>query len=327
MSGGSSSESTPAHAPFAEVYRERGSFLSVMLKTVADVFGSDPLIEAQLKMDGRFFGGNQTIVDGRFFNCRSVLLDELGGLRDEHTIGRLTAVLVEEASSAEGTAMRTLKTENYGNQTSALLGALSDDREAVRSGAARALRKISAAQALARMKDPGFVPALTGLLKEPLAVLREEGASALEALGDVRAVEPLLSALKDQDPKVRRASASALGKMKDARAVSPLSRVLGERAEDRDVRRAALESLSELGATEGLIAALQDRDEIIRHWAAIRLGWAKEVRAIEPLIGVLGERGYADLRSAAVAALQRITGQNFGQDHQAWMAWWEKQPK
>ena len=319
--------STPSDAPFAEAYLFPGSFLPVLVHTIAEIYGTDPLVDAVLRTDGRFFGWHETIVDERFFNGRPVLLDEVRRTRDERTIARLTSALGERISPSGAATLNALKWEAYGNRVDALMGALRDGREPVRAEAAKALRKVAAAQTFAEIKDPATIPALAGLLNEPLPVLREEGARALGAIGGKQPVEPLIASLKDRDPKVRKASAYALGSIGDARAISPLGLCLGQPAQDSDVRQEALEPLSKLGAVEPLIAALGDGDFLIRYWAAIRLGEKKDNRAIGPLIAALGKATTQDLKTVTARALWSITGQSFGEAPRAWRDWWAKQVK
>jgi hypothetical protein len=54
--------------------------------------------------------------------------------------------------------------------------------------------------------------------------------------------------------------------------------------------------------------------------AADALGMIGDPRAVEPLVKALGN-GNSGLRRSAARALQKITGQEFGRDQQAWTPW------
>ncbi|MBI4866229.1 MAG: HEAT repeat domain-containing protein [Candidatus Wallbacteria bacterium] len=72
-----------------------------------------------------------------------------------------------------------------------------------------------------------------------------------------------------------------------------------------------------------LIPALRDINPFVRERAAAALGEMGDVRAIRPLIDMLG---YSDHGRAEVAAraLEKITGvQNLGASLEAWETWWE----
>ena len=120
----------------------------------------------------------------------------------------------------------------------------------------------------------------------------------LKALGKIGkpAVEPLIAALHDANSTVRVEAAWALGEIKDRRAVEPL------------------------------IAALNDEDVVVRASAARALGEIKDSRAVEPLIAPLNDV-HPWVREAAVGALKRITKQDFWQDYDTWLKWWQENKK
>jgi HEAT repeat protein len=96
-----------------------------------------------------------------------------------------------------------------------------------------------------------------------------------------------------------------------------------------DVRRKAARTLGEIGpesveAVPALIHVLADEDEDVRLWAAYALGriGPEAFEAVPSLIEALGDE-YADLEAAA--ALESITGRDFGEDAEAWQQWWEDQ--
>ena len=104
----------------------------------------------------------------------------------------------------------------------------------------------------------------------------------------------------------------------------------GLRDEKAEVRRAASDALGFGGARrpkhpdviDPLIAALEDSDRTTRRNAARALHFRPAVRAIEPLIGRLDDKG--DVKEAASKALAYLTGQKLGEDAAAWQSWWRQ---
>ena len=72
-----------------------------------------------------------------------------------------------------------------------------------------------------------------------------------------------------------------------------------------------------------LTANLKDGNARVRQRAARVLGSINELHAVEPLIAALKDRDSAVQKEAA-AALGKITGKDFGQDHDKWRGWWEE---
>jgi hypothetical protein len=150
----------------------------------------------------------------------------------------------------------------------------------------------AAARALTRM-GKGAVESLIAATGDPRAAVRRRAVESLGEIGDDRAVEPLLARLRDEsDPGVRTAAARALGRMPD-------------------------------GAIGPLVSMLKDDSPELRRTAAEALGSTGNWRAVEPLIGALkGER--VSVRSSVRDALRKLTNQDFGLDHQAWLRWWKE---
>jgi len=150
-------------------------------------------------------------------------------------------------------------------------------------------------QPLLARQDPR---AIEGLL--PVQA-NQNGLAALmiESLAPYRGekiVDALIAALAESDLDGREAAAGALGRQGDARAVPALLQAV--RTDTTRVRLKAIRSLGEL----------------------------KDTQAITPLIAALAEPG-TRIKTAAAAALQDITGQDFGEDPAKWRQWWEANGK
>ncbi len=203
-----------------------------------------------------------------------------------------------------------------------------------------------AGDSLRGITDPLAVEPLVVALGDSDPSIRADAACALGKIGDPSAVEPLLGALQDPHRLVADWSAEALGRIGDARAVPPLVVAEGGRrpraaadaldalgwapADDSQrvvhlIAKGQFEDAAQLGKTavEPLVAALglselSDRERgssleysehAGRERAARALGGLGDVRAVEPLIGLLHEASRLDtpsLGDAAVAALGDI---------------------
>ncbi|MEX2649549.1 MAG: HEAT repeat domain-containing protein [Alphaproteobacteria bacterium] len=115
----------------------------------------------------------------------------------------------------------------------------------------------------------------------------------VELVGAVYGAEALAAALIDGDARLRPTAARVLGDLGDAKAVP------------------------------ALLDALTDGDGQVRWQAAWSLGRVGDDGAIEPLIEALGDRD-GDVRWFAAWSLAEITGQSFGEDQDAWQAWWSE---
>lgn len=75
-----------------------------------------------------------------------------------------------------------------------------------------------------------------------------------------------------------------------------------------------------------VIALLQHKDEAVRERAALALAKIAVAAGIEPMITLLGKStGQTQLRIAA--ALEVLTGQQFGTNMGAWLGWWQAEGK
>ncbi|MHC4472353.1 MAG: HEAT repeat domain-containing protein [Planctomycetota bacterium] len=122
---------------------------------------------------------------------------------------------------------------------------------------------------------------------------RQIVAAALGEMRDPSSVEFLVRALRDKDDRVVTAAATSLGKLDDPKVLKPLLDLLGHKS--WEVRSAAIWSLGELG----------------------------EKGAVGPLIEQI-EKEEGRLREDCAKALERLTGQKFGQSVDLWRKWWEE---
>ena len=148
-----------------------------------------------------------------------------------------------------------------------------------------------------------------------------QGVAESEAGGQASFVQAYRQLLNDPDPLVRAAAARALrrhGVADDARRIAPL--LTDPSGFTRWKAARALQRLHHPAAIDPLIVALGDPDVDVRLSAARALGQYRQPRVFDALVGALDDRDFAVAR-AAEWSLQTLTGQSFGRDGRAWLAW------
>lgn len=135
---------------------------------------------------------------------------------------------------------------------------------------------------------------------------RIAGVALLGEFGGSGAVEPLIQALGDEDRDVRRAAAQSLSKLGDPRSMSPLIHVLGD--EDPNVRLAAAHALDSLGEKQWK-KWINGRSSDFQQLAESGDPQAQEVlySVIERLTVALSEARHHDRKTAAVALCDILT--------------------
>jgi HEAT repeat protein len=202
----------------------------------------------------------------------------------------------------------------------------------------------AAVAALGSIKDPQAIPPLIDALKDSYWFVRSEAADALGGQKDVRAIKPLLDTVADSDstvensaetsllllctvpkapadefvnrlddpnPKISTISAVCLALMKDTRATPTLLKLVN--SSDAQTRLHAVKALGELGdptAIPTLRQTLKDSDTNVRGWSIIGLGKLKDGASVADLNAIAAnDKESSDIRAAATAAVQHITGQ------------------
>ncbi len=122
-----------------------------------------------------------------------------------------------------------------------------------------------AATALGRMRSPAASAALIQLATQHPELVEEETLEAIGDCGQPEAASVIADYLAHPSSILRRAAAKALSRLRNPEAVEPLRKVVNEPG-DPDLRRAALQSLRALGASDpDLYAdALLDQNPSVR---------------------------------------------------------------
>jgi len=187
----------------------------------------------------------------------------------------------------------------------ALLIALKDPDDQVRSAAAEALCKIA---------DPACIDALVRALRDSHKHVRAIAAQGLGQFGGPNMVQPLLALMRDPHWEVREAACLALGRLGDPRGFDPLVGALKDH--DREVREAAIRGLSQLNdkrAIGPVVMALVDEQDSVRQIAGAALGlldtrWelTEAAKVAMPRLQDAMRHGDYWVRQAAADALARI---------------------
>jgi HEAT repeat protein len=224
-------------------------------------------------------------------------------------------------TSTHAAAIRALAKLGGDRAREALVEALDHDYLPVRE---------AAVIGLGTMGDTVAVEPLIFVLLEGESPVRAAAARSLGQIGDPRAAAPLIDALSDSNEDVRYYAAAAVGQFGDPRAVEPLIDLLDDitHAYGGVVCEAAADALSQIGTAEALASVeiwrgrwdesrraptvealtgdLSDPDWETRLQAAFMLGESGDVRAVDPLIGVLAHDADPDVRNVAAEALGKL---------------------
>ncbi len=156
------------------------------------------------------------------------------GMRAMRSLSRSTDV----QSRVE--AIQSVGTERISLASDEIVKALGDPSPRVRRNAARAL---------ARLGDPRLAEPLLQHMDEHPDLIGEETVEALGDLGNPKAVGALVALLKSPRSLLRRAAAKALSRLESPDSIEALT-AAAEEVGDPDLRRASIQALRILGATE-----------------------------------------------------------------------------
>jgi len=134
-----------------------------------------------------------------------------------------------------------------------------------------------AAQALATLRTPEATHALLHQLEDHPDLTEEETVEALGQIGSSEAVPALIRMLQSPRSMLRRAAARALGRIGDPSAIEALKQASEEKG-DPDLRRASVQALRVLGATD---ADQQIADALFDPMPSVRIAAAEAVSELE----------------------------------------------
>ena len=146
---------------------------------------------------------------------------------------------------------------------------------------------------------PGVEPLVAAALRDPDLELRANTVLICSNHWYAACVPILLTMETDIDPHVRRYLGAALGASGDPRAIPKLIELLHD----------------------------YDPDPYIKIWAAQGLGKFKRYEGVPVMMALLNDPKARDAEGNVMDVLGELTGQNFGENRNAWLEWWEKTGK
>ncbi len=144
------------------------------------------------------------------------------------------------------------------------------------------------------------------MLKDTDDRIKVEAVKALKELAEGIPVKYFIEALHDREWEVREATVTAVS---NANNKIPLD-ILVIALEDTNVfvRRAAIKALVlHQGhiSVKNLLLALEEEDPIMRQYAVKAIGEQREIKLLEPLIGLIGDQN-EEVRKVAILALEKL---------------------
>ncbi|MFC1855806.1 HEAT repeat domain-containing protein [Thermodesulfobacteriota bacterium] len=251
---------------------------------------------------------------------RAISARILGKIGDTRAVPELIAALQDEFFIVRLDSARALGNIHDKNAVEPLIEMLKDDFVAIRNASIYSLGQIADARAvtpllemidfnsalvnnekiaaLRKIGEPAVSPLIKALNDSSTAnrknawQIRENAAKALGRIGNELAIPALLSTLNDKDEKIQLSSIRALSDMKCKTCVTPLLKLMKDKR--IEIKRAAIVALGNIGdeiVVKSLIEALKDKDEIVRE--------------------------------NAIRALNTITDENYYDDYDKWIKWWQ----
>lgn len=228
---------------------------------------------------------------------REAAIEALGSTSSTRAVNRVIDALSDSNPNVRAAAVRALGESSSERAVPHLMALLRDDSSALRA---------QAASSLARLGQIA-IPSLISALKDSKPSIRQLAASALGDVGSKDAVAPLIELVTTDQSGARPEAIEALGKIGDPAAIDPILSIL--RTASVAVRKRAISALArfrDARAIDALTEALLDQNEEVRQSAAAGLGEVGDERSIEKLERLADKDSSADVRAAAVRAIEGI---------------------
>jgi HEAT repeat protein len=228
---------------------------------------------------------------------REAAIEALGVAGTVRAVDRVIEALSDANPNVRSVAVRALGESASDRAVPHLMAVLRDDSSALRGQAAASLARLGAAA----------LPSLITALRDVKPSVRQLAAEALGDIGSKDAVAPLIEVVTADQSGARPEAIGALGKIGDPAAIDPIIAAL--RATSVAVRKRAVGALTRFRdprAINALGSALLDQNEEVRQAAAMGLGEIGDDRAVPKLERLADSDASADVRAAAVQAIERI---------------------
>jgi HEAT repeat protein len=228
---------------------------------------------------------------------REAAVAALGSTGSKRAIDKVVEALSDSNANVRSAAVRSLGESSSEIAVPHLMALLRDESSALRAQAAASLGRLGHLS----------LPSLVSALKDSKPSVRQLAAEALGDIGSRDAVSPLIELITTDQSGARPEAIEALGKIGDPAAVGPILSMI--RTGSPSVRKRAISALASFRdprAIDALAAALSDQNEEVRQAAASGLGEVGDERVIARLERLADNDSSADVRAAAVQAIQRI---------------------
>ena len=228
---------------------------------------------------------------------REAAVAALGSTGSKRAINKVVEALSDSNANVRSAAVRSLGESASEIAVPHLMALMRDESSALRAQAAASLGRLGHLS----------LPSLVSALKDSKPSVRQLAAEALGDIGSRDAVAPLIELITTDQSGARPEAIEALGKIGDPAAVAPILSLL--RTGSPSVRKRAIGALASFRdprAIDALALALSDQNEEVRQAAASGLGEVGDERVIARLERVADNDSSADVRAAAVQAIQRI---------------------
>lgn len=228
---------------------------------------------------------------------REAAVAALGNTGSKHAIDKVVEALSDSNANVRSAAVRSLGESASEIAIPRLMALLRDESSALRAQAAASLGRLGQLS----------LPSLVFALRDSRPSVRQLAAEALGDIGSKDAVAPLIELIASDQSGARPEAIEALGKIGDPAAVGPILSVM--RTASPSVRKRSIRALSSFRdprSIDALAAALSDQNEEIRQAAASGLGEVGDEHVIARLERLADNDSSADVRAAAVQAIQRI---------------------
>ncbi len=205
---------------------------------------------------------------------REAAMEALGGIHNPKAVERLLQAITDENAGVRLAVVRALGESASSKAILPLIRLLREEQSTLKGQAAAALAKIgtpAVTELIAIVMARGEAPATRSLAmaalgeigaKEAVAPLidclntdasggRGDAIEALGKIGDPRAIEPILLTMKSGTTSIRKKSVAALAKFNDQRAVDALRQALSEPSDE--IRQLAVTGLGEIGNKDALV--------------------------------------------------------------------------
>lgn len=161
--------------------------------------------------------------------------------------------------------------------------------------------RADAAHRLGQARAVEAVPSLVAVLADPDETVRVTAIRSLGQIGDRKALPALIGCADDPLTSVRLALCQALGQLADPTAIPALTRLLHD--PDETIRLGAARALGKVEGGEGsrtlLSAALRDRSDTVRRYAAKVLAERGSPEVLPELTGALSDEDASVRQNAA----------------------------